>query len=41
MNEVTLEFAQKIACHESALTMGLYDRPDEEVSLDEIEEIKI
>jgi len=41
MNEGTLEFAQKLACHESARTTGLYDRRDEEVSLDEIEKIKI
>ena len=41
MNEGTLEFAQKLACRESARTTGLYDRRDEEVSLDEIEKIKI
>ncbi len=41
MNEGTLEFAQKLACHESARTTGLYDRRDDEVSLDEIEKIKI
>ena len=27
----TLEHAQKLACHESARTMGLYDRRDDEV----------
>lgn len=31
-----LEHAQKIACHEAASTTGLYDRRDDEVSLDEI-----
>ena len=36
-NKGTLEFAQKLACHESARTTGLYDRRDDEVSLDEIE----
>lgn len=41
MNDGTLEVAQKLACHESARTTGLYDRRDEEVSLDEIEKIKI
>jgi len=41
MNEGTLEFAQKLACHESARTTGLYDRREDEVSLDEIEKIKI
>ena len=40
-NKGTLEFAQKLACHESARTTGLYDRRDDEVSLDEIEKIKI
>ena len=41
MNKGTLEFAQKLACHESARTTGLYDRRDDEVSLDEIEKIVI
>ena len=40
-NKGTLEFAQKLACHESARTTGLYDRRDDEVSLDEIEKITI
>jgi integrase/recombinase XerD len=40
-NKGTLEFAQKLACHESARTTGLYDRRDDEVSLDEIEKIMI
>ena len=40
-NEGTLEFAQKLACHESARMTGLYDRCDDQVSLDEIEKIKI
>ena len=40
-NKGTLEFAQKLACHESARTTGLYDRRDDEISLDEIEKIMI
>jgi site-specific recombinase XerD len=40
-NGGTLEYAQKLACHESARTTGLYDRREEEVSLDEIERIII
>ena len=40
-NGGTLEHAQKLACHESARTTGLYDRRDDEVSLDEIERILI
>lgn len=40
-NGGTLEYAQKLACHESARTTGLYDRRDDEVSLDEIERILI
>lgn len=40
-NGGTLEHAQKLACHESARTTGLYDRRDDEASLDEIERILI
>jgi integrase len=40
-NGGTLDYAQKLACHESARTTGLYDRREEEVSLDEIERILI
>jgi len=40
-NGGTLEHAQKLACHESARTTGLYDRRDDEVGLDEIERILI
>lgn len=40
-NGGTLEHAQRLACHESARTTGLYDRRDDEVSLDEIERILI
>ena len=36
-----IEIAQQIAGHESARTTGLYDRRDDEVSLDEIERILI
>lgn len=36
-----VEVAQQIAGHESARTTGLYDRRDEEVSLDEVERIVI
>jgi len=37
----TLETAQRIACHESPRTTKLYDRRQEEVTLDEIERIQI
>jgi len=37
----TLGHAQQLACHEAARTTGLYDRRDDEVSLDEIERILI
>jgi integrase len=33
------EIAQQMANHESARTTGLYDRRDDEVSLDEVERI--
>ena len=36
-----LEIAQRMANHESARTTGLYDRRDDEVSLDEVERITI
>ena len=36
-----LEIAQQMAAHESSRTTGLYDRRDDEVSLDEIERIGI
>jgi integrase/recombinase XerD len=36
-----LEIAQQMANHESARTTGLYDRRDDQVSLDEVERIFI
>ena len=36
-----LEIAQQMAAHESARTTGLYDRRDDEISLDEVERIGI
>ena len=36
-----LEIAQQMAAHESARTTGLYDRRDDEISLDEVERILI
>lgn len=36
-----LEVAQRMANHESARTTGLYDRRDDNVSLDEVERILI
>ena len=36
-----LEIAQQMAAHESARTTGLYDRRNDEVSLDEVERIGI
>ena len=36
-----LEIAQQMANHESARTTGLYDRRNDQVSLDEIERIRI
>ena len=35
------EIAQQMAAHESARTTGLYDRRDDEVSLDQVEKIGI
>lgn len=40
-NGGTLEIAQQIAAHESSRTTGLYDRRDDDVSLDEVERIVI
>lgn len=36
-----LKIAQQMAAHESARTIGLYDRRSDEVSLDEVERIGI
>lgn len=36
-----LEVAQQMAAHESARTTGLYDRRNDQVSLDEVERIVI
>jgi integrase len=36
-----LETAQRIAAHESSRTTGLYDRRDDDISLDEVERIVI
>lgn len=41
LNGGQLEHAMRIACHESARTTKLYDRTNDEVSLDEIERIRI
>jgi integrase/recombinase XerD len=40
-NGGTLEKAQQIACHESARTTKLYDRTQDQISLDEVERIVI
>jgi len=40
-NGSKLEIAQRMANHESARTTGLYDRRDDQVSLDEVERILI
>lgn len=40
-NGGSLEHAMHIACHESARTTKLYDRTSDEVSLDEIERIRL
>jgi integrase len=40
-NGEKLEIAQQMANHESARTTGLYDRRDDQVSLDEVERILI
>ena len=36
-----LEIAQQIAAHESSRTSGLYNRRDDDVSLNELEKISI
>jgi integrase/recombinase XerD len=40
-NKGTLETAQKIAAHESPRTTKLYDRTDDQLTLDEIEKISV
>lgn len=40
-NGVKLEIAEQIAAHESSRTTGLYDRREDNVSLDEVERIGI
>ena len=40
-NGGTLEKAQRMACHESAKTTKLYDRREDELTLDEVERIAI
>jgi site-specific recombinase XerD len=40
-NDGKLETAQRMANHESARTTGLYDRRDDQVTLDEVERIRI
>jgi integrase/recombinase XerD len=40
-NGGTLEHAQQIAAHESPRTTKLYDRTQDEISLDEVERIRI
>ena len=40
-NGGTLEKAQRMANHESARTTGLYDRSDDELTLEEVERIRI
>jgi len=40
-NGSKLEVAQQMANHESARTTGLYDRRNDQVSLDEVERIVI
>ena len=40
-NGGTLEKAQKMAAHESPKTTKLYDRTDDEITLDEVERIAI
>jgi hypothetical protein len=40
-NAGKLEIAQQIAAHVSSRTTGLYDRRDDDVSLDEVERISI
>jgi integrase/recombinase XerD len=40
-NGGNLEHAQQIAAHESPRTTKLYDRTQDEISLDEVERIRI
>jgi integrase len=40
-NSGKLEIAQQIAAHESSRTTGLYDRRDDDVSLDEVVRISM
>jgi len=40
-NKETLETAQKIAAHESPRTTKLYDRTDDQLTVDEIEKISV
>ncbi len=40
-NKGTLEVAQKIAAHESPRATKLYDRTDDQLTLDEIEKISV
>jgi hypothetical protein len=40
-NKGTLENAQAMAAHESPRTTKLYDRTDEQITLDEVEKIQI
>jgi integrase len=40
-NGGTIENAQAIACHESPRTTKLYDRTDDQLTLDEVERIRI
>jgi site-specific recombinase XerD len=40
-NGGTLEKAQRMACHESAKTTKLYDRREDELTLDEVERIAV
>jgi integrase/recombinase XerD len=40
-NNGTLETAQKIAAHEGPRTTKLYDRTDDQLTLDEIEKISV
>ena len=40
-NNGTLETAQKIAAHESPRKTKLYDRTDDQLTLDEIEKISV
>jgi integrase/recombinase XerD len=40
-NKRTLETAQKIAAHESPRTTKLYDKTDDQLTLDEIEKISV